>query len=260
MGFAEAWSKPFKLLPFKLLPFILLLLTCSAHSTEQKVTTWNYYVYPPFILDNKKGLAYEFITRLNEYSLGKYVFTLNNTNRKRIDAKLGSNKSGIVMFVNPRWMGYNAEHDYLWSASLFSERNEIISSSLKRVDFQGPDSLSGLTFGAVTGRQYVGLEALFNEGKITRYDTESEAKLFSLLVAERVDVISLPKSMALQFKLQLTDQSQLYFSPTPLFNYTRHLLVTQDLPEIQLHLNDFLEQLKTDKPWLDTLEDYHLTP
>ncbi len=65
---------------------------------------------------------------------------------------------GLVVWVNPAWVGDPQRERYLWTFPVMRDTNELISSIDKPITYRGPDSLKGLVFGGVEGYRYQGID------------------------------------------------------------------------------------------------------
>ncbi|WP_243544394.1 transporter substrate-binding domain-containing protein [Pseudodesulfovibrio tunisiensis] len=222
------------------------------------VVAWCYYRTEPFVTGKGQGLAHDFVKMLNERAEGRFLFTLAFLPRKRIDQRLEYHEPGVVLFVNPIWMNDPDEERYLWTSPMLRDRNEIISSASRPVEYAGVPSLFGLKLGGVFGRRYAPLEQAVATGEILREDSAS-ARLNLLKVAERrVDFITMPRSQAMPLVKSLKIGHRLHFSSKPLFLYTRHVLVTRELHDVYAFLEDFMRKIPDDPEWKRIREKYEV--
>ena len=242
-----------------LLP-ILLLITSLASAAPKEVDVWSYYTTPPFITAEGEGLSHEFIALLNRTSADSYHFNLRLIPRTRIDRHLQEGSAGAVLFVHWSWMGDQDRSRYLWSPAILSDRNEVASrmqgQGPTQIHFDGASSLAGLTFGGALGRKYKGLEPAFADGTITRRDTRREEQNLDMLLHGRIDVTSAAATV-LRYHVHAKGlEDDIFFSPTPLFSYTRHLLVTPAIKEVMPLLTRFIESLPHNPDWQQTMQRY----
>lgn len=238
--------------------FIPLFIPSILFAKIPTIITWNYYLAPPFVNSNKQGLAQDFVNLINKKSIDKFNFELRSIPRARLNKYLKEEQQGIVLFVNWEWMGKNAKERYLWTNQILKDQNEIISSTNRKIVFQTPFSLKGLIFGAVRGRKYKGLEPLFITNEIERYDVSKEKQIIEMLLRNRVDVTSQPRSLIFALAKEMGVQDRLFFSPNPLFSFTRHVMITPKLEEVSNHLNSIVNNLSKDEEWNKILNKYDL--
>ncbi len=243
--------------------FIWLLLVCTPANadTDKVITAWTYYRFPPFLTEEHKGFSYDFIDLLNRYARGKYKFQLSFYPRKRLDALLASGKQGIVLFVHWSWMKDKIKNKYLWGPPIVLDRNEIISRIDKKIDFDGtPESLYGLTFGAVFGRHYKGLMGAMENKFILRENVATHDKNLTKILLGRVHVTTMPASMLEYFINNMELKGKLYKSLIPLSSYTRHIMATQGLQAEHEFLSQFVLSLSSNPEWKEIRTKYNLLP
>lgn len=69
-------------------------------------------------------------------------------------------------------MGDDARNKYLWGPAIITDRNEIISRVNQKIEFVGTaESLKGLVFGGLLGRQYSGLMKTMERNDIIRVNS-----------------------------------------------------------------------------------------
>lgn len=235
------------------LAFVMTLLAHQQARALETVPVWTYYFSPPFITAYQRGLSYDFIDLLNQFAKGQYRFEIEPLPRTRINRNLEDKLPGIVLFVNWEWMQDSDKTKYLWSDPILSDRNEIISrrhgTPPIKIEFNGAESLKGMVFGGLTGRQYKGLEKAFERGDIIRRNVRNEEQNLALLLRDRIDVTS-SAATVIRYKIKVTGlQNLVYFSAQPHFSYTRHLLITPQLAKLEPLLNEFIISLDQNPSW-----------
>jgi len=244
----------------------LLVISCSLILLQSKLSAdppitiiaWNYYFAPPFMTPNNQGLALDFVNLLNKESDGRFRFQLLSIPRVRLDQYLDNHQQGIVLFVNWAWMGKGAKENFLWTPKILRDRNEIISSIDKKIVFDSPDSLKGLIFGAIRGRKYKNLEELFTTNQIQRFDVNREEQVLALMMKNRIDVTSQPRTLAIPLSQSMGLKDKIFFSPKPLFSFTRHIMITPKLKEVHAHLSKISKNLENNAEWIAILSKYGL--
>ncbi|WP_394147126.1 substrate-binding periplasmic protein [Shewanella atlantica] len=222
------------------------------------ITLWNYYLTPPFLVGDSEGLAIDFVNLLNDELAGKFEFRLISLPRARLNKYLAEQRQGVVLFVNWRWMGDDAENHYLWTPAIWQDRNEVISSSQTRLVFHGPESLKGLTLVAVRGRQYQSLKPMLARNEIKRFDVNREKQALDVLLKGRGDLTIQPRSVAMFLLDDMKLKQQVYLSPKPFLSFTRHMMLTSDLHELHPTLSDFVSRLDKNLRWKKILKKYDL--
>lgn len=234
------------------------LLFSPALAQGTKVVVWSYYIFPPFIVTGSQGLNQDFIDLLNGEARGEFLFHLDVMPRKRIDLHLERNEPGVVLFVNPTWIHPPGHNNVVWTPPLFADRNAIISNVSRKVHYDGPASVRGLIMGGVFGRKYKGLEKAIARGDIIRKDTNDEELNVLKLAERRIDFMTAPESVLHYLVARLGVEDRIYFSPTPLFEYTRHLLINNGSPELETFLVNVINTLPENPVWQEIRERYFL--
>lgn len=249
----------------------------AAQAETLPVKAWSYYTMAPYVMPDKQGFVGEFVQLLNRQS--DYNFSLTQVTRKQLDKALAKGEQGVVLFANPAWLGRVSglnqqgldkqgldkqgldkdKQKYYWTPMLLTDQNDIISSRLRKVQYTGADSLKGLVFGGVLGRRYYGLEEAFKGGDILRYDVTDENAVLKLVLGGRVDVTSMPHSMVSWLVNTMPRGRQLFISPQPLFSFSRHIMLTEQLAYMHPGLSRFVTTLAHNSQWRDLLMKYQLT-
>ncbi len=138
------------------------------------------------------------------------------------------------------------------------DQNEVISSIDTKVNYSSVNSFKGLTFGAVRGRVIKPLDTAFLTNDIVRVDVHNEEQLLQLLRRNRVDVVTLPKTIAIPMIKKLNIEENIFISPTPIYTYSRHIMLTSDLKEVHGYLTEVVRNLSTDPRWKAILLKYNL--
>ena len=237
---------------------ILIFIFFNTSIFSKEIVVWNYYNSIPFIVNKNEGLAKDFVDLLNKHSKSEYKFRLSNIPRKRLNVYLQNNHQGIVLFVNPIWMGKNASTKYLWTEAFMEDQNEIISSSKNKIYFENPNLLKNKTMATIRGRKYKGFAELLKTNEIKNVIVEKEIQSLLLVSLNRADFTTQPKTIVMPLIQKLNLQEEIFISPTPLFSFTRHIMITR--PQYKLHefLSNFTKDLETQKEWLDILKKYNL--
>lgn len=255
---------PYRLLNLERLLLLVLLLSlippAIANTDSTEIQVWSYYQSPPFVTAPNQGLLYDFVDLLNQQSKGRYQFNLTLYPRKRLDLKLQAGDQGIVLFVNGIWMSDPKLTRYLWSTALLEDHNEIISNKQHPVRYNGNlNSLKGLIFGGVLGREYAPLTEAITRGEIKREDSGSQEQNLKKLQFGRIDFTSMPETVFRYYEQQLKLEGQFYRADIPLTTYSRHLLITKGLSEVHRDLDVLIQDLEGLPQWQEILKRYGLS-
>lgn len=236
---------------------VMLLIPHNAHAGTT-VIAWSYYRYPPFVIGKKDGISRDFVALLNEAAHGTFDFELNLLPRKRLDLLLASETPGVVLFVNPSWMGLSDDDPVEWTGALFNDSNAVISNVSRKVNYAGPESVYGMKMGGVFGRKYKNLDEPIAKNLIKRENTRTETLSIRKLSERRVDFVTAPESILRYLVSHLGVENRIYFSPTPLFEYTRHLLLSNPSQQLSEFLMQFVEDLPNNPQWHAIKTKYQL--
>jgi len=228
-------------------------------TTKTPVHVWSYYESLPFKTDSTgAGLSQDLVELLNQQSNSPYDFQLEIIPRIRLDYYLQQKHPGMVIFVNWKWMGDSTKQKYLWSHALMKDRNEVVSSTDNPIQYQGPSSLKGLSFAAIRGRRYLGLDTLMEADEIHRRFVNNEGSVLLLLTSGRVQVTSMAKTLLMSHIQKHNLQNKIFISDKPLFTYTRHIMVSKNLPEVYEAVQKFTLNIKKMPKWQAILKKYGL--
>lgn len=239
-----------------MLTSISLLTRAAGNLTT--ITVWNYYLSPPFAINEHSGLAFDFVTQMNNRLGKQYHFKLVNLPRARLNQNLAQGQQGIVLFANWLWMGPDAKQKYLWSPAIARDHNVVISLRASGLEYTGPESLKGLKFGAVRGRKYYSLEALFESNELVPVYLNRERQALQMLLNGRIDVTSQPASLASYLIKEMEIGDLLTFSDKPLFSFNRHIMLTPKLDQLHADLMPAMSELGEDPVWESVLIQYGL--
>lgn len=241
-----------------LLIFFIFFIPLSVFAQKKEIVVWNYYLSPPFFISKNNGLAYDFVSLLNKEFEDKYIFKLRNLPRIRLNRELSFEKEGIVLFVNWKWMGKNSKEEYLWTKKILDDKNIIISHIDKKISLEKNITLNNLVFGGIRGRKYKVLESFFITKQLKRYNVDSEEQVLNMIIKNRIDITTQPFSIATAISKKMNIKDKIYFSPIPLFTFSRYIMITPNLEYIKTPLDKFIQDLILDDNWQKILGKYEL--
>ncbi|MCX4027045.1 hypothetical protein H0A36_13555 [Endozoicomonas sp. SM1973] len=242
----------------KRIGFIALFsLSMSVYST-QSVDVWTYYRNPPFVVnsENNHGLTYKFFCYINIKYKNKIEFTVHFIPRRRIDYYLSKGKAGVVPWVSPLFFNDNNMDRYLWSQTIIDDQQDIISLTTNKVTYSNKQALIGLLVGAIIGHRYTVIDDLVEDNLMFRKDFRNEKIILNVLLNNRVDFITLPRSTIQYYIRSLGLEEKLYISPKPLQSYTRRLLITPNLKNVHQFFIKVLPELIKSPAWFFIKEQY----
>ncbi|MCR6553937.1 ABC transporter substrate-binding protein, partial [Aeromonas sp. CPF2-S1] len=129
-----------------------LWLLLSVPALGETIRLYDYHQHPPFNTGVDAGLSRELVKYLNEKLGGEPRIELWLVNRARLALEMADpDFDGLVVWVNPAWVGDPHRERYLWTFPVMRDTNELLSNIDNPVTYRGPDSLKGLVFGGVEG-------------------------------------------------------------------------------------------------------------
>lgn len=241
----------------------LSLLLCRAAWAAASIEAWTYYPAPPFLTDQatNAGLTTDLVNYLNKALAGKYEIRLVLLPRARLNMMLEAGDKAFVLFVPSAIFGGPNGGTYLWTSPLLADRQELVSRSKKPFEFAGPDSLVGIRFGSMQGHVYPVLAKEMESGKIRSDRATNEGSLISMLMAQHVDVITLPDS-AIRYFTSVNPELKkgLSVSKQNLGEYTRHLMFQRGMNKERDDFEQVVRKMGTDPEWRAVLQKYGLDP
>lgn len=228
----------------KTIGFIILVCTLCVQAKLQAkdIKMYFYQQTPPFEIEEGKGFFYDLVAYIdlkdekNQYSLHFMPRELIN---RYIDKK---RFKGIVIGANPAWFDDLDKEKYLWSTSLIEDANEIISDLNNPFEYQGPESLIGLTLGGLRGHYYVGLDPLIAEGLVYRDDVSRVTQNMRKATSGRVNAAIINRSF-LQYYLR-TNTQNFHISSQPHKVHQKQILFSQAYKSNYLIVNEILINAK----------------
>lgn len=240
--------------------FILWCWLSPATATTV-VTLYAYHNAPPFVInaENDTGLNYDLIRALQQELGDQYQLNLQQISRPELNQRLAAKLPTIALWTNPAWFAADAE-PYLWSGTLFSDREVFVSPYQHAHKIQQLNELTGSRIGAVRGYSYPGLNELIAEGKIQRIDTDSDKENLTRLLEKQLEHVVITRSSFLYYGRQTQYLGKLKITGQPYPAYRRQILFTRDYQQLYPEFEQALQRLTLQKYWLDRLSLYGLKP
>lgn len=240
----------------------LAMAAQSAATAADTVTAFNTYQAVPFVVESG-GLAADLVGYLNDKLKGKYQFQLSIIPREKLNQTIEKdpNFKGVVLFLNPMFVGDADKKKYHWTPAIISDSNAVISLNTKKLEYVDPDSLKGLKFAGVTGNKYAGIEERFGKD-IQRENANEELSNLRKVAAGKSDVTIMPMSTYRFLLKQLGDQSpvkaMLYLSSKPHAKFDRYLFTSNGDATLAKELDAVATGMKSDATWKTIAAKYGL--
>jgi polar amino acid transport system substrate-binding protein len=239
-----------------------LVITSTCALAQTNIPAYNTYLTAPFSAeDENTGLAADLVGYLNGKLKGKYVITLQNLPRERLNQVILTNPDfvGIVLFANPIFFGDVEKKKYFWTAAIMADKNDVISPLSKKIEYNNPESFKDKRFVGVKGYKYLGLEERFGID-IKRIDVYTELAMLKAIASGRADVTVAAASV--YNYLMLTDgekeglTGKLYVSTTPHLKFDRFMFVSNSNSALSKELSVVAEGMGSDPEWKAILKKY----
>lgn len=248
-----------------ILVFTFILSIATAKAAEQ-IEFATHYDYPPFVIDMKKqeGFVFDLAKYLSKQSKGRYEFQVTYVPRVRIENYLSQKKTVVVPFVSPKWFSDQDMTRYLWTDTLMTDQNVVVSQTKSHFEYKGVESLTGKTVAYFQGHKIPALEPLITEGKIKREDGSSLVGNFKKVIEGRADFL-VTGEMVVRYIIDREHwQANLSIAKDPLDTFERRILVSPITDTaLQQWINSEIKALIKSNQWPTLLEHYNfekLTP
>ncbi|GGD54915.1 transporter substrate-binding domain-containing protein [Lacimicrobium alkaliphilum] len=248
--------------------------TLSASRTES-LKMYLYHQQPPFITGDinsaQGGLAFNLAQLLMQQKDVPQV-RVEIRPRKRLDWELkhwlnGSCPSNTIQCDN-NWMLFGVIPQWGWSAEnsdtfnwvpLFDDADLLVSSRQNPIEYDGPSSLSGLTFAALHGHQYPGvLGEMMQDKQLIRDNGSSNLAVLQRVAKGRAD-ITLVRRSTLNYLVNndtngLADK--LHVFKLPYNSFTLQVMLPANRPD----LHQWLTSALNTEAWQELLRKYAIKP
>ncbi|WP_415403841.1 hypothetical protein [Tateyamaria sp. SN3-11] len=239
---------------------VLATVSGQSRALAEDVSVWVYHNFPPYIVDasEQRGLSYDLARMLTEMSDGQYDFRVVMLPRQRLNQRLSSGEPGIVLWANPAWFADMDRTRFRWTTPILGDTNVVISPKADAFEYDGPQSLSGMTMVGVRGHRYQGVEGLIEDGSVERIDVRAERNLVQFIASGRGRVAIVAESAARYFVQELELEDRVHFSDMFHARYQRHVMVQPQLEAVHAFVSGAVSDLKRAQDWVDVVETYGL--
>ncbi|MCG8313209.1 MAG: ABC transporter substrate-binding protein [Pseudomonadales bacterium] len=219
------------------------------------IPLYTYNTPPPFYPDDPGNLSSYLANFFSEASPDK-KFEAVYLPRKRLDNLItNSTWDGAIVWANPIWFNDPERHNYLWSNPIATDYNLVLSQKKLALEYEGPDSLSGLKLGGILGHVYVEFEDMIKRGNLIRENTHSYQSNLLKLKAGRVDVIFIPaSSLSLLLASDPEMSHWLHIAKRPRSKFQYFLFCDNSNHELVAFINTQLKRLQSDPKWLAKIQ------
>lgn len=241
-----------------------MLLACGAarSAAPVEVTLATYHSFPPFYLEEGKGLSYELAQHLTQRARGAYVFRVSVLPRKRLDLMLEAPSAPMaVPWVAPKMFGDERAEKFRWTVALMGDMEVMLTASPLTPDPANPESFNGLVFSGVLGHRYPEIQPYIDRGRLLRQDTASPDSNLYKVALGRADFTMMSASTASYFLNAAKFPRPLRQIDLPWSAFERRMLIPANSdPQLVRFLETSLADLAQDARWQAIFEQYGQKP
>lgn len=243
-----------KIILFSCLIGIASFFSFAAQADAVKtVPIFEYHTFPPMVVSEsrKSGLSFGF-TRLLNRGTTQFEFEVETQSLPSTLSRLQDGEAAVVLFVSPIWFDDVKREKYFWTQPVYQLRDEVVSRKSDAFEYQGPQSLEGLTVAGIEGYTYLDLDQMVEQGQAKRVDfANDKAVLEALMNDEDIDV-AIVNSGPLSFHTNtMSLNDRIHVSELPQGEYPVRILVSKSLPRVFEYIEYKVETLPNNKMWQD---------
>ncbi|EAT11351.1 transporter substrate-binding domain-containing protein [Bermanella marisrubri] len=219
----------------------------------QPIPIFEYHTFPPMIVSESResGLTFGFARLLNRSSK-QFNFQVELQSLPATLSRLKNGEPAVVLFVSPIWFDDIQREKYLWTEPVYQLRDEVVSRKEVAFEYQGPESLLGLTVAGIEGYTYSDLEPLVQQGRAKRINFANDKEVLKALMRNKEIDIAIVNSGPLSFyRNTMTLNERLHISELPQGEYPVRILVSKALPSVFSYIQNTVENLPNNKMWQD---------
>ena len=226
---------------------------------QTHIAAWHYYQSAPFELPGG-GLLADLADYLNRALEGRFRLDLSYLPRPRLNMLLQRQADGVIVLAPSTVFAGPAFRNFLWSLPIMADRQELLSLASRPVEYTTAAALAGLEVGAIRGHNYPALQVAQQQGRLSTYALTGEQQMLDMLLAGRLDAITMATTSADYLLHQRTGLAErIHRSRKSLDSFTRHLLFTPGQHEAQRACDAVLRKARSDQAWHDLFRHYGLT-
>jgi len=234
---------------------------CAQAMATTHLTLYAYHSSPPFVVnqDTETGLNYDLVRALQQQLGDRYQLEFKLLPRHLLNERLNAGLPAIVLWASPAWFTNKAQ-PYLWSNSVFMDRDVFVTLSDTSTTVAQLTDLAGSTLGALRGYSYPGVNELVAQHRLTRLDADSDKENLTRLLERNVDHIVISRSSFLYYARQQQHLGKMKIIGQPYPNYQRQLLLTRHYQSELAEVDQAILALPRQQFWTSRLALYGLKP
>lgn len=217
------------------------------------IPIFEYHTFPPMVVSEsrKSGLSFGFARLLNR-GTSQFQFEVETQSLPSTLSRLQEGEAAVVLFVSPIWFDDVTREKYFWTQPVYQLRDEVVSRKRDAFEYQGPESLQGLTVAGIEGYTYVELDRMVEQGDAKRIDfANDKAALEALMNDDSIDVAIVNSGPLSFYTNTMGLGDRLYISELPQGEYPVRILVSKSLPRVFEYIEYKVETLPNNKMWQD---------
>ncbi|SMC18379.1 amino acid ABC transporter substrate-binding protein, PAAT family [Andreprevotia lacus DSM 23236] len=236
---------------------LLLLVFAPAQAAVRQIVLYNYYDAPPFVTVPGQGLTYVLADQLNRLGSGRFHFEVVVMPRRRLDLEVVRAESGwVVPWANPLWFGDASRQRYRWTPAVLRDTDWWLSRRDKPLQLSQLKEGGSLQFGGLLGHRYPDLADAIDSEHIKRYDAADYGSSLRMLLAGRVDFITMPASVTVWMRREYGAQFPRLLLQPRNQSYERCLFSPNGDAELADFLAQSVQQLAGNADWQRELRAY----
>lgn len=244
---------------------VVLLFLCSQTFAAEKpmISLYYYHNMQPYVFeDNLSDSLYGGYMAALAQQLPDYQFELVYLPRKRLDWMLDNQRlNGLVIGVNPIWMGDRDRTKYVWTSPLAIDRDIVVFTDDADCTYSGPASLFGKKVTFVDGYYLFGITEAIAEGKIAFTGTSTQLAVSRMVNSARANAGVMSEASLNYYRREGQLDSDFCVAETPQDEFTRHVMMTRLLDEkIHIALLEAHTRIVASAEWAALISALEMSP
>ncbi len=241
---------------FRVLALLILLsfVGCSHHKKENEpIKVYVYHDFAPFVIEESAelNLSEQFFQKLEKKLSDKNFKLIRSTKIKVIDSLLKGDQV-MILWVNPKWF-YKYRTHVISSSPILWDSDYLLSRKNSPVEFNGGESLYGLTQCSVAGHIYKSIDSYLKSGKIKLIERPDMKSCVDAVSKGKADYVVIEKSAWLNMFTPIT-KKKFSLSKNYIDGFSRGMLLSKDLKTLLPEVNELIDSLPESKDWKDKMQ------
>ncbi|OIQ20665.1 MAG: hypothetical protein BM556_01635 [Bacteriovorax sp. MedPE-SWde] len=233
---------------------ILSFISCSHHTKENKpVKVYVYHDFAPFVIEEgaELNLSEQFFQKLEAKLAHKNLELVRSTKVKVIDSLLKGDQV-MILWVNPKWF-YKYRNHLISSSPILWDSDYLLSRKNSPVEFNGGESLYGLTQCSVAGHIYKSIDPYLKSGKVKIIERPEMKSCVDAVSKGKADYVVIEKSAWLNMFTPNTKKN-FSLSKNYIDGFSRGMLLSKDLKDLLPEVNELIDSLPESTDWKNKMQ------